>query len=70
MIVQFTFSNKNQYENNKNGFISLAAVTELQLKKLLRIMNVLICDPPNYHCRLHNDKDEEIYFCISVLNKR
>ena len=70
MTVQFSFSNKKQYENNQKSFASNIAITEFQFKKLLRILKVFLSDPPNYHCRLYNDDDDEIYFCVSVLNKR
>jgi len=66
MIMKFSISDKNYYENNLKEFILSTEITELQFKKLLHTLNYLICDPPNYHCRLHNDENEEIYFCIST----
>jgi len=68
MTMQFSFSNKFQYENNLNGYSSTVSITEPQLQNILHILDVLLCDPPNYHCRLRNDKDDEIYLCFTILN--
>lgn len=68
MNMQFSFSNKFQYENNLNGYTSTVSITEPQLQNIFHILDVLLCDPPNYHCRLRNDKDDEIYLCFTILN--
>lgn len=48
MNMQFSFSNKFQYENNLNGYTSTVSITEPQLQNIFHILDVLLCDPPNY----------------------
>lgn len=41
MTMQFSFSNKFQYENNLNGYSSTVSITEPQLQNILHILDVL-----------------------------
>ncbi len=43
MNMQFSFSNKFQYENNLNGYTSTVSITEPQLQNIFHILDVLLC---------------------------
>lgn len=66
MQAILSFCNSKQYEDDERGVSLIVNIPDGKLVSLLSIFEAFIDDPPHFHCRLVNDRNNPVYVIFAL----